>query len=82
VQSEGFEGLVPRATELVKLGGTLFTAFVPLLLGVAAFVGVSFLVFGDAFIHTGKPAMGPPPYVDPYELLEEEAVGDERVPLR
>lgn len=82
VNSDGFEGLVPRATELVKLGGSFFLAFAPFLIGVTVAAAIFFLVFGDAFIHGGVQGSGPPPYVDPDELLRMEAVGDPMVPLR
>ena len=36
-------------------------------------------VFGDAFVHGGRPGAGLPSYIDPNELLAEPAV-DARVP--
>lgn len=38
-------------------------------------------VFGDSFVHGGRPGSGPPPYVDPQELLSESTV-DPYVPYR
>lgn len=37
-------------------------------------------VFGDAFVHGGRPSTGPPPYIDP-ELLLAEPTADPMVPL-
>lgn len=34
-------------------------------------------LFGESLVHTGNTSMGPPAYVDPYELLEAES----RIPM-
>ncbi|XP_055815995.1 uncharacterized protein LOC129885659 [Solanum dulcamara] len=73
LNSEGLEGLIPRAKLLLTLGGTFFLAFWPLILvTIAAFLAL-YLYFGPSFVHyaTNRPT-DPPPYVDPYVLLEEE----------
>ncbi|XP_075520804.1 uncharacterized protein LOC142554071 [Primulina tabacum] len=73
INSEGLEGLIPRAKLLLTLGGTFFLAFWPLILATIAFFCALYLYFGPEFVHDGsKTSMAPPPYVDPYELLEEE----------
>jgi len=72
--SEGLSGLVPRARVLATLG--LGLGLSPAFWGLAA-VSLSLfaalaLGYGDAFIHGGRPAVtGPPPYIDPYSLLDE-----------
>ncbi len=38
--------------------------------------------FGESFVHRGDPVMRPPPYVDPYELLNKEAVNDPMRPFK
>jgi hypothetical protein len=78
--SEGFEGLVPRASELIKLGVSFFLAFGPFLVAVTAAFFLIYNVFGDAFVHGGRPGSGPSPYVDPDALLNEPTV-DPMVPL-
>lgn len=79
--NEGLEGLIPRATELIKLGGSFFLAFGPFLLGVAVLFLSVYAVFGENFIHSGRANQGPPPYIDPMELLSERTV-DEFVSFR
>lgn len=118
LNSEGLEGLIPRATELIKLGGAFFLAFGPFIIAVAlsftAIYAVSgnycvlqldathqtiqainlgfppvkksisrstppVQVFGDSFVHSGRPSSGPPVY-DPQELLAEPTV-DPMVPM-
>eukprot|EP00798_Chlamydomonas_sp_ICE-L_P030417 gene30417-35422_t len=69
--SEGLEGLIPRATELIKLGGSFFLAFAPLLVAAILTFGGVYAVFGESFIHGGQANRGPTPYMDPYELLSE-----------
>jgi len=81
LNSEGLEGLIPRASELLKLGGSQFLAFLPFMgVGVVIFVGC-YLVLGSSFIHGGNSASFAPPYVDPYMLLEEPTY-DPMVPLQ
>ena len=43
------------------------------------FGGVYF-VFGESFVHGGRPGSGPPPYISP-ELLLNEPTADPMVPL-
>lgn len=75
LNSEGLEGLVPRAKLLVTLGGTFFLAFGPLILLTTAFFSALYIYFGPSFIHDGsKMSISPPPYIDPYSLLEEERI--------
>lgn len=80
LNSEGLEGLIPRASQLLQLGLSFFLAFGPFIVG----VGLAFLlvqqVFGDAFVHSGRPSTGPPPYIDPQELLSEPTV-DPMIPM-
>ncbi|CAN4107820.1 unnamed protein product [Withania somnifera] len=73
LNSEGLEGLLPRAKLLLTLGGTFFLAFWPLILvTIAAFLAL-YLYFGPSFVHYASNRLAdPPPYVDPYVLLEEE----------
>eukprot|EP00899_Mesostigma_viride_P009498 jgi/Mesvir1/1854/Mv06953-RA.1 len=71
LNSEGLEGLIPRATELVKLGGSFFLAFGPLIAGAAVVFVSAYLIFGSGFVHGGRTSM-PPKVVDPYALLDEE----------
>lgn len=83
LNSEGLDGLVPRGQELVKLGGSFWLSLWPLIVAsLLAFVA-AYLYFGPAFVHSGYQA-SPPPYVDPYQLLESEQlpsqVGPNRVP--
>ncbi|UPR03542.1 hypothetical protein HOP50_13g68720 [Chloropicon primus] len=68
LQAEGLEGLPARAKELLTLGATSTLAFAPL--GAVVAVAFATLAFGlgDSFVHTG--GAGPPPYVDPNELLD------------
>lgn len=75
LNSEGLEGLIPRAKILLTLGGTFFLAFWPLILvTIAAFLGL-YLYFGPSFVHYAtNRSTDPPPYVDPYVLLEEERI--------
>lgn len=80
LNSEGLEGLIPRATQLVQLGVSFFLAFGPFILAViVAFAAVN-AVFGDLFIHGGSPSVSPPPQYDPNELLSEPTV-DPMIPM-
>ncbi|GER42127.1 SPFH/Band 7/PHB domain-containingmembrane-associated protein family [Striga asiatica] len=75
LNSEGLEGLIPRAKLLVTLGGTFFLAFWPLILVTVAFFSALYLYFGPEFVHDGSETpITPPLYVDPYELLEEDRI--------
>jgi len=72
--NEGLEGLIPRATELLKLGGSVFLAFVPFILAISLLFGGIYMVMGDHFVHGGDANSGPPAYVDPNTLLGEPTV--------
>ncbi|GAU14957.1 hypothetical protein TSUD_47520 [Trifolium subterraneum] len=86
LNSEGLEGLVPRAKLLLTLGGTFFLAFGPLILITVAFFSALYFIidalnlflwqyFGPSFVHDGsKMSLSPPQYVDPYALLEDERI--------
>ncbi|MBA0619767.1 hypothetical protein Godav_005574 [Gossypium davidsonii] len=77
LNSEGLEGLVPRAKLLLTLGGTFFLAFWPLILLTIAFFSALYLYFGPSFIHNGnKTSVSLPQYIDPYELLEDERISE------
>uniref|UniRef100_A0ACD5W7L5 Uncharacterized protein n=1 Tax=Avena sativa TaxID=4498 RepID=A0ACD5W7L5_AVESA len=82
LNSEGLEGLVPRAKVLVSLGGTFFLAFGPLIIVTVSLFAGLYLYFGQSFIHDGsnKPVT-PPPYIDPYELLEDDRISRPPVDL-
>ncbi|XP_047334957.1 uncharacterized protein LOC124938541 isoform X2 [Impatiens glandulifera] len=77
LNSEGLEGLIPRAKVLLSIGGTFFLAFGPLIiLTVAIFFGL-YLYFGTAFIHDASSTpITPPQYIDPYALLEEQRISE------
>lgn len=68
------QGLFPRAGELLKLGGSVFLAFVPFILAISLLFGGIYAVMGDHFVHGGDSASGPPAYVDPETLLSEPTV--------
>ncbi|KAI3899377.1 hypothetical protein MKW92_037399 [Papaver armeniacum] len=73
LNSEGLEGLIPRAKLLLTLGATFFLGFWPLILGTMVIFGGLYFYFGSSFIHDASMrSMSPPPYIDPYVLLEEE----------
>jgi hypothetical protein len=80
LNSEGLEGLIPRASELLKLGVSFFLAFGPFILGVVLAFGLIYSVFGDAFVHSGSPSVSSPPVYDPQELLNEPTV-DPMIPM-
>ncbi|KAK4284448.1 hypothetical protein QN277_001280 [Acacia crassicarpa] len=75
LNSEGLEGLIPRAKLLLSLGGTFFLAFWPLILiTIVTFSGL-YLYFGPSFVHdASKMPLSTPQYVDPYALLEDERI--------
>ncbi|MCO5557145.1 hypothetical protein L7F22_010702 [Adiantum nelumboides] len=81
LNSEGLEGLIPRAQSLLSLGGGFFLAFWPLIVAsVAVFVALYFY-YGPTFIHSGERVLyNQPSYVDPYELLENERIPPEAGP--
>uniref|UniRef100_A0A0D9XT04 Tubulin alpha chain n=1 Tax=Leersia perrieri TaxID=77586 RepID=A0A0D9XT04_9ORYZ len=73
LNSEGLEGLVPRAKLLLSLGSTFFLGFAPLILISVSLFAVLYVYFGPSFVHdASKTEVSPPPYIDPYELLEDE----------
>ncbi|KAG0530179.1 hypothetical protein BDA96_05G163100 [Sorghum bicolor] len=73
LNSEGLEGLVPRAKLLLSLGGTFFLAFGPLILVTVSLFAGLYVYFGPSFVHdASKTPVSVPPYIDPYELLEDE----------
>ncbi|CAA3024512.1 uncharacterized protein LOC111394655 isoform X1 [Olea europaea subsp. europaea] len=75
LNSEGLEGLIPRAKLLLTLGGTFFLAFWPLILITVASFAALYLYFGPSFVHNGSEiSVSSPQYKDPYELLEEERI--------
>ncbi|KAI5576860.1 hypothetical protein POPTR_009G084800v4 [Populus trichocarpa] len=75
LNSEGIEGLIPRAKLLLTLGGTFFLGFWPLILITVAFFSSLYFYFGPSFVHDGSNAsFSPPQYIDPYELLEDERI--------
>ncbi|GAB2292093.1 hypothetical protein Dimus_026346 [Dionaea muscipula] len=49
LNSEGLEGLVPRAKLLLTLGGTFFLGFGPLILAIVAFFSALYLVSSSIF---------------------------------
>ncbi|KAK9822666.1 hypothetical protein WJX81_006478 [Elliptochloris bilobata] len=77
---EGLEGLLPRAQELVKLGGSFFLGFGPLILLLVLLSAGTYAVLGNSFIHGGRSSYTP--RVDPYELLAHPSTRDPMVPLR
>lgn len=75
LNSEGLEGLIPRAKLLVTLGGTFFLGFWPLILVIVAFSASLYFYFGPSFVHdASKMSVAPPPYIDPYTLLEDHMI--------
>lgn len=76
LNSEGLEGLIPRAKALLTLGGTFFLGFWPLILVTVASFSALYLYFGAEFVHYGntRNASELPQYIDPYELLEEDRI--------
>ncbi|QCE08425.1 hypothetical protein DEO72_LG9g3454 [Vigna unguiculata] len=75
LNSEGLEGLIPRAKLLLTIGGTFFLGFGPLILIIVATFSALYFYFGPTFVHdASKMATSPPQYVDPYALLEDERI--------
>ncbi|XP_022922737.1 uncharacterized protein LOC111430640 [Cucurbita moschata] len=73
LNSEGLEGLIPRAKLLLTIGGTFFLGFWPLIVVTVSFFFALYFFLGPSFVHDGtKTPISPPPYVDPYALLEDE----------
>jgi len=81
LNSEGLEGLIPRASALVQLGLSFFLAFGPFIIAVILASAAIYAVFGDNLIHGGRPSSSfSPPQYDPLELLNEPTV-DPMVPM-
>ncbi|OMO63409.1 hypothetical protein COLO4_32478 [Corchorus olitorius] len=77
LNSEGLEGLVPRAKLLLTLGGTFFLSFWPLIIATVASFSALYLYFGPSFVHDGSNTpISPPQYIDPYTLLEDERISE------
>ncbi|KAL1192593.1 hypothetical protein V5N11_008664 [Cardamine amara subsp. amara] len=75
LNSEGLEGLIPRAKILLTIGGTFFLGFWPLIVLTLGAFSALYLYFGADFVHDGsRTSVSPPPYIDPYALLEDERI--------
>ncbi|RWW31283.1 hypothetical protein GW17_00004091 [Ensete ventricosum] len=73
LNSEGLEGLIPRAKLLLTIGGTFFLGFWPLILITVGLFLALYIFLGPSFVHdASKVPVLPPPYMDPYTLLEDE----------
>ncbi|KAM7482398.1 hypothetical protein LguiB_006981 [Lonicera macranthoides] len=85
LNSEGLEGLVPRAKLLLTIGGSFFLGFWQLIFITIALFCALYLYFGATFVHDGTDPdtpVAPPPYVDPYALLEDERISQTAPLLR
>jgi hypothetical protein len=80
LNSEGLEGLIPRASALVQLGLSFFLAFGPFIIAVILASTAIYAIFGDNFVHGGTPSASGPPQYDPLELLNEPTV-DPMIPM-
>lgn len=75
LNSEGLEGLIPRAKLLLSTGGTFFLGFGPLILITVASFSALYIYFGPTFVHdASRTPITPPQYIDPYALLEDERI--------
>ncbi|KAH7834428.1 hypothetical protein Vadar_015906 [Vaccinium darrowii] len=75
LNSEGLEGLIPRAKLLLSIGGTFFLGFGPLILITVASFSALYIYFGPTFVHdASRTPITPPQYIDPYALLEDERI--------
>lgn len=63
--SEGLEGLIPRATELLRLGFGFFLPFWPFMAAFSVLFTLTYLCFGDFFLHSGS-------YFDPDSVLNAQ----------
>ncbi|KAI3704163.1 hypothetical protein L1987_74378 [Smallanthus sonchifolius] len=82
LNSEGLEGLIPRAKVLLTLGGTYFLAFWPLILVTVASFSAVYLYFGPKFVHDAiTRQVYLPQYVDPYALLEDQRISETKTPV-
>lgn len=79
--NEGLEGLLPRASQLVQLGASVFLAFAPFILAISLLFSGIYFVFGDSFVHGGEAGRGLPAYIDAEALLAEPTV-DPRIPYQ
>lgn len=78
LNSEGLEGLIPRAQALLSLGGSFFLAFWPLILSSLTVFAALYFYYGPIFIHSGsRVEERQRPYVDPYEILDNERLPPE-----
>ncbi|KAK9840102.1 hypothetical protein WJX74_003360 [Apatococcus lobatus] len=78
LNSEGLEGLPARASLLLRLGGTFFLGFLPVILVVALIFGGIYLFEGSRFIHGGRQS-SMPEFINPDILLAEPGA-ERRVP--
>ncbi|GAB4838360.1 hypothetical protein Ancab_027894 [Ancistrocladus abbreviatus] len=76
LNSEGLEGLVPRAKLLLRLGGTFFFGFWPMILITLAVFWALYSYLGPTFVHDASKTSVTPttPYIDPYVLLQDERI--------
>nr|CAD1822404.1 unnamed protein product [Ananas comosus var. bracteatus] len=75
LNSEGLEGLIPRAKLLLSIGGTFFFGFWPLIAITIAFFAALYFYLGPSFVHGGsKMSLSSPQYIDPSTLLEDEKI--------
>ncbi|XP_042508602.1 uncharacterized protein LOC122084438 [Macadamia integrifolia] len=75
LNSEGLEGLIPRAKLLLTLGGTFFLGFWPAILLIVAFFSALYFYNGPSFVHDGsKTPISVPSHIDPYALLEDKRI--------
>lgn len=77
LNSEGLEGLIPRAKLLLTIGGTFFLGFWPLIIITVGLFSALYLYFGADFVHdASRTPISPPQYVDPYALLEDGRISE------
>ena len=65
LNSEGLEGLPARATELLRLGTSFFLSFGPFIAAVILSFAAIYFIFGDAFLHSGRPSVSSPVFPEP-----------------
>jgi hypothetical protein len=63
-------------TELLKLGGGVFLAFLPIIAAISVLWALIYVspLGGDNFVHGGDHNSGPPAYISPEQLLSEPTV--------
>ncbi|KAK6916293.1 hypothetical protein RJ641_019154 [Dillenia turbinata] len=77
LNSEGLEGLIPRAKLLLTIGGTFFLGFGPLIVITVAFFSALYVYFGPNFVHdASNMPVTLPQYIDPFQLLEDERISE------